>query len=467
MREASTFLPTGNRKSEAASSDSEPESEWSRRDLVDRQVAGVRTLLDTLSRSSQFYQRKLHAALGSRLGELSTGFTLDRLQELPLTTKHELVEDQEQHPPYGSLLTEPLDHYVRLHRTSGTSGPPLRWLDTAASWEGFLDCWQAVLEACGVTPADRVFVAFSFGPFIGFWGAFEAAQRLGALTLSGGAQTTPQRLESMLAEQATVLVCTPTYALHLARVARTEGIDIASSAVRTLIHAGEPGASVENVHRRLVNDWNARVFDHAGATELGAWGFPANIPGAPFGEMGINEEHFIPEVIDPDSAKPLVPSARRAVGGELVLTSFRRHGSPLLRYRTGDLVQMLAPDHHCPYHRLEGGVLGRVDDMFVVRGVNIFPSAVENVVLGVPGVVDFLATVRDVDGLKELEIEIEPDAELGAEDRSALCSLVSRRLRDSASLRVPVTLADQRLPRYELKARRFRKEDSGTERSEV
>ena len=415
--------------------------------LARTQTAGLRRLLGVLTERSHFYQRK------GITPDQASQFTLNRLPELPLTTKGELVEDQRVHPPYGSGLTEPLDHYVRVHRTSGTTGSPLRWLDTQSSWTAFLDCWERVFTAAGITNKDRIFVAFSFGPFIGFWGAFEAAHRMGALAVSGGAQSTRQRLRAMLDEGATVLVSTPTYAQHLAEVAHSESLDIANSKVEKLIQAGEPGASVPNIYKKLASAWNAEIYDHAGATEVGAWGFPATFRGARFGEMCINDENFIAEVIDPETGLYPKASAENTLTGELVLTSFARLGSPLLRYRTGDLVRLISPDRGCPFHRLDGGVLGRVDDMFLVRGVNVFPSAIENVVLGIQGVAEFQARVIQRDGLTELELEVE--AIDNTIDSRRLAETVSQRLRDELSLRVEVQLAKECLPRFELKARRF------------
>ncbi len=417
--------------------------------LLKVQTNGLRALLADLARGSEFYRCKIDFNTIN-----AARFEIEDLASLPFTTKSELAADQERHSPYGSLLTQPLSQYVRLHRTSGTTGQPLRWLDTQESWSAFLDCWVQVFSAANVSPGDRVFVAFSFGPFIGFWGAFEAAQRMGCLVVSGGSQTTAQRLQAMVEEDATVLVCTPTYGLHLAEAASREGIDLASSSLTTLIHAGEPGASVENIHRKLKHSFNATVYDHAGATEIGAWGFPATYPGAPFGEMCINDAHFIAEVIDPETSAVAVPAADGSRTGELVLSSFSRRGSALLRYRTGDSVCLLAPDPLCSYHRLRGGVLGRIDDMFVIRGVNVFPAAIENVVLGSPGVAEFQATVIHTDGLAELEIVVE--ASPGGPTNGALETQVAQRLKNDLSLRVGVTAAKESLPRYELKARRFR-----------
>lgn len=409
------------------------------------QTEKLRSLLATLAESNAFYRRKLAGLSPKALAAI----TLDRLTDLPLTTKEDLVEDQRESPPYGTNLTYPLERYVRLHSTSGTTGDPLRWLDTAASWSWFLECWRAVLTDAGVRADDRVFLAFSFGPFIGFWGAFEAAQEMGALSLTGGALSTEQRLEHLLDNRATVLVSTPTYALRLAEVARQRGIDLASSEIRLTINAGEPGASVPNVKQRIEEAWGAICIDHAGATEVGAWGVTARGDGM----MRILETEFLAEVLETGTDEPATADRDGVLEGELVLTNLGRLGSPVVRYRTGDLVAMIPASADQPYSRLRGGILARVDGMVVVRGVNVYPSAIENLVRAFPEIDEFQVTVRRVDEMSELEIEIEVTRGDPAEVAKRLEDLIRRRL----SLRAVVAVRKSgSLPRYELKAKRFR-----------
>src|SRR5262245_28141089 len=195
-----------------------------------------------------------------------------RFVDIPFTTKEQLVDDQAGNPPFGTNLTFPIENYTRIHQTSGTAGKPILWLDTPESWNWWLDCWREVFKGAGVRSGDRVYVAFSFGPFIGFWAAFEAAQRMGLMTISGGGQSTEQRLQSILHREATVLVCTPTYALRLADAAREQGIDMSRSAIRATIHAGEPGASITETRKRIQESFGARTFDHVGMTEMATYG---------------------------------------------------------------------------------------------------------------------------------------------------------------------------------------------------
>jgi phenylacetate-CoA ligase len=183
----------------------------------------------------------------------------DDFERLPLTTKAELLADQAARPPYGTNLTHPLERYVRLHQTSGSSGDhPLRWLDTPESWDWWVRIWsEHVYPAAGVGPGDRVFFAFSFGPFIGFWSAFGGAERLGALAISGGAMTSEQRARSLLDLRATVLMSTPTYALRLADVARGLGLELEKSEIRVTLHAGEPGASIPATRTAIESAYSA------------------------------------------------------------------------------------------------------------------------------------------------------------------------------------------------------------------
>jgi phenylacetate-CoA ligase len=406
------------------------------------QERALRRLLKAVLETNPFYRQKLGSGLAA-----GRFFSPDGLAALPFTTKDELVADQEARPPFGTNLTYPLERYVRCHQTSGTRGRhPLRWLDTAESWNAFLDSWSAVLAQLRVDASDRVFVAFSFGPFIGFWGAFEAASRLGALALTGGALSTEQRLHQMLELEATILVSTPTYALHLAETAERLGLDLAASKITRTLHAGEPGAGLPAVRERLERAFGARCFDHAGATELGAWGIPH-----PEG-LVIDAPRFIAELAEPNDDRTLAPT-KEGVRGELVLTSLGRIGSPLIRYRTGDLVEMAldAQGHQL----LRGGVLGRVDDMIVVRGVNLYPSAIENLVRDLCGLAEFRVTVDRRGPLSELELELE-GADIGAPD-PGVAERLARALHERLSLRIPISLVPAgSLPRWELKAKRFR-----------
>jgi phenylacetate-CoA ligase len=415
-----------------------------RNEIEKRQLERLRRMLQSVSASNEFYRDKL---LQEGLRDVAS---LDELAQLPFTRKAELVEDQSHYPPYGRDLTFPMDRYVRVHQTSGTTGRPLYWLDTEESWNWWAECWKLVLEAADVRPADRIYFAFSFGPFIGFWAGWEGARKLGTLTISGGAQSTAQRLKSMVDYGATVLVCTPTYALHLASEAKKAGMDLAKeSAIKITIHAGEPGASIPSTKRLIEDSWGAKCYDHAGATEVGAFGFQCQH--RPHG-IHINEGEFIVEVIDPSTGQPIAAGAE----GELVITNLGRIGSPLIRYRTGDLVRPSLEPCPCgrPFIFLDGGILGRADDMTIVRGVNVFPSAVENLLREFSEIEEFRVEISAQSTMREMKIILEPRPSAG--ELHDLAERVGQRVRERIGLRAQVeTVTSGSLPRFELKAKRF------------
>jgi phenylacetate-CoA ligase len=335
---------------------------------------------------------------------------------------------------------------VKLHQTSGTTGKaPIRVLDTSESWDWWARCWGHVYRGAGVGPGDRVFFAFSFGPFIGFWAAYEGARTVGAMTIPGGGMQTEQRLQAMLDNDVTALCCTPTYALRLAEMADQLGMDLAASRVHTTVHAGEPGASVPGVRARIERVFGARCHDHTGMTELGATGFTCQEQDG----VHLIESEFIFEVVDPQTLQPVSSGEQ----GELVATNLGRAGMPLIRYRTGDLVQLDEAPCACGRTgaRLAGGILGRADDMVVVRGVNIFPSAIEGVLREFPEVSEFRIEVFSRRSMVELRVLLDPV--LGSE--VGLAEQVAKRLHARLLLRVPCELVPSgSLPRFELKARR-------------
>jgi phenylacetate-CoA ligase len=408
------------------------------------QLARLRSLLAAILPANPFYRDKLgNCGLGPGVSSLE-----EFCERAPFTTKQELVEDQLRNPPYGTNLTYRLERYTRFCQTSGTTGAPLRWLDTPESWEWMVEGWERVFRAGGVTAGDRVYFAFSFGPFLGFWLAFESAARLGCLCIPGGGLGSAARLQAILDNQVTVLCCTPTYALRLAEVAAEENIDLRAGRVRRIILGGEPGGSIPATRARMEALWpGARTVDHHGMTEIGpvTYGCPQRTD-----VLHVMESGFIAEVIDPQTGRP-------SAQGELVLTNLGRLGSPLLRYRTGDLVRR-GERSQCACGSvelaLEGGILGRVDDMLVVRGVNVYPSAVEAVLRGVEGVAEYRVQVRSDRALRELHLEIEPT--LAHEDGTGLARRVQAAFDKALGLRVEVAVVScGSLPRFEMKARRW------------
>jgi phenylacetate-CoA ligase len=408
------------------------ESESIRAAQLDR----LRELIAALVPANRFYGPRLEAA-----GLIDGVGSLDEFSaKMPFTMKADLVADQEAHPPYGTNHTYPIEHYTRFCQTSGTTARPLAILDTSESWEWMLGNWREIYQAAGVGPGSRLYFAFSFGPFLGFWTAFEAAVKLGCLCLPGGGLTTGARLHALLEYQADVLCCTPTYALHLGEEAVRAGVDLSRSAVRRIIVAGEPGGSLTSSRERLAELWHgAEVIDHYGMTEVGPVAY--QVSGDP-GVLHIIDRSYYAEIVDPGRGRP-VPYGEI---GELVLTTLGRTACPLLRYRTGDLVRRSPVAGGCV---LAAGIIGRVDDMVVVRGVNLYPSAIEAVIRSVPGISEYRVEVNRSDALVEVSLEVE------CVDASAVTAL-SRALAASFSLRIPVRqVPEGTLPRFEMKARRW------------
>ena len=411
------------------------------------QLARLRVLLGSLRSGNPFYAPRLKEA-----GLSAEVPTLDAFRSsMPFTEKAELVEDQRRHPPYGSNLTYSLDRYTRFSRTSATTGKPMHWLDTPESWQWMLDNWDRVFRAAGVSARDRLFFAFSFGPFLGFWTAFEAAARRGCLCIPGGGMSSLARLGAILENGVTVLCCTPTYALRLGEVAAEQRIDLSRGSVRAILVAGEPGGSIGATASMIERLWpKARVVDHHGMTETGpvSYGCPREAQ-----VLHVMESAYLAEVIDPGNHRRVAPGDI----GELVLTTLGRTGSPLLRYRTGDLVR---PARSLPCAcgswelGLEGGILGRGDDMVVVRGVNLYPGAVEAVIRGCREVVEYRVEVDHRGTLCELRVQAE--ASSGSVDGPKLGRRLETDLQSAFGLRIPVSIVPQgTLPRPEFKANRW------------
>src|SRR5579863_6893372 len=333
-------------------------------DERDPQLAALDELLRRVQQTNAFQRGRLG---GARVR------TFDDLRALPLTTKHELLLDQAAAPPYGTNLTFPLEQYAHLHLTSGTVGEQLRVLQTAEDWLTTRRCFALVLRAAGITAADRVALPFPFGAYLQFWAAAAGVEDVGALVLPLGGLEGRARLRAIAEFEATAIVCTPTYALSLIDVAFESGLEEAFASVRAVICQGEPGASIPAARERIEAAWGARVFDHAGSTEVGVFSYPC----AAGGGLHVNGRDFLCEILDPLSLEPVTPGTQ----GELVLTALSRVGAPAIRFRSGDIVDVgaVCPGGHDDVW-LPNGIVGRTDDMVVIRGMNVFPSAIEQAI---------------------------------------------------------------------------------------
>jgi len=414
-----------------------------RDEIESLQLVYLRRVLEGIGSENKFYARKLDG-IDKHISSLS-----DFARRFPFTTKQELSADQLANPPFGTNLTYPIEDYTRFCQTSGTTHEPLRWLDTKTDWQWMVNSWKTIYEAAGVNSADRIYFAFSFGPFIGFWLAFDAAQQIGSICIPGGGMSSPARLRAMRDAGATALCCTPSYAIRLGEVALEEKISLSS--IRLLIVAGEPGGSIPATRKRIEQLWpTTRVFDHHGMTETGPVTFEC--PRQP-GILHVIEMSYFTEILDVAGR-----SVRPGEPGELVLTPLGRAGSPVIRYKTGDMVKAGAQST-CKCGRsdlaLDGGILGRIDDMVVIRGVNVYPSAFEDLLRGFPDVAEYQVEVDKTKALAEVHLQVEPIA--GTVDTAQLSTCIQMTIQDTFHLRILVTMVPAgTLPRFEMKARRWK-----------
>ncbi|MEZ6035062.1 MAG: AMP-binding protein [Planctomycetaceae bacterium] len=428
------------------------ESIWQDRSQIEAlQSTRLTEMLRTIIPRNRFWTSKLQAA-GVDVADIRG---LDDLARLPFTTKQELVDNQQEQPPYGSNLSFPSTHYRRLHQTSGTTGRPIRWMDTEDSWNWFMECWRQIYTLAGLQSWDRLFFPFSFGPFIGFWAAFEGAGRFGNFCIAGGGMSTSVRLQAMIENEATVVCCTPTYAMRMAEVAAAEGIDLKETSVRMLLVAGEPGGTIPATRARIEEAWEARVIDHWGMTEIGSLGIESeDRPGG----LYLLETECIAEILQPETLQPVAAGEV----GELVMTNLGRIGAPLIRYRTRDLVKAstVADPAGRKLTWLDGGIIGRSDDMVIVRGNNVFPSSIEAVVREIPDIAEFRIELRTVRAMQELCVAIEPTPE-AVNTAAGLIERVQSALRQRLGFVIDVrSAAPGELPRFELKSRRIVREES-------
>ncbi|HEV8683100.1 MAG TPA: AMP-binding protein [Actinomycetota bacterium] len=424
-----------------------------REELETLQLRKLRNLVEWADTQVPFHSKRLRDA-GVTADSIAT---VDDLRRIPFMTRDEWMQGQLEHPPYGPILAAPEEAAIRYHMTSGTTGrTPIRVLDSLKDWEWIAEMWCYGLWGFGVRPADTVFVAFGYSTFIGFWGLHYACEKMGCLTLPGGALTTDQRVKQIVDLGATVVCSTPTYALRMAQEAKSLGIDLPKSTVERLILSGEPAGSIPATKKLIEEQWGAKAGDTAGMTELGTI-MIFECDHQP-GGTHIIEDHYIEEVVDPETDEP-VPYGEM---GERVVTSFGRGFIPVIRYRTRDFV-VKVPHDRCDCGRTfdiyDGGIRGRVDDMKLVRGTNVYPRAVEAIVREHEQIDEFQIHLYTAEGIRdEIDVLVEiPDAKA---DRERILSELQRSLADAhEGLRFGVKEAEAgSLPRFELKAKRVNDE---------
>jgi phenylacetate-CoA ligase len=422
-----------------------------REDLHRLQLVKLRRLAEWAYANSPFHRARWDA-VGFRPEQLGT---LDDLRCIPFMTREEWMASIAELPLFGDLPATDHTNAIRYHLTSGTSGrTPIRVLDGTKDWAWIAEMWCYGLWGFGVRPEDVVYVAFGYGQFIGFWGLHYGSEKLGALVIPGGAQTTEARVKMIVEMGATTVASTPTYALRLWQQAAEMGIDLAKeSKVKRVILSGEPAGSIPAVKRQLEEAWGAKCGDTAGMTELGTIMIfeCEHQPGG----THIIEDHFIEEVVDPISGEP-VPYGEL---GERVVTSFGRGFIPVLRYRTKDMV-VKVPHTACDCGRTgdlyDGGIRGRWDDMKLIRGTNVYPRAVEAIVREHDAIDEFQIYIWRDDIRDEITIKVELKPGRDA-DWPALSETLVRELahaHENLHFNVELMPAGS-LPRFELKAKRL------------
>ncbi|MGA7731182.1 MAG: AMP-binding protein [Chloroflexia bacterium] len=423
-----------------------------RGEIEQLQLVKLRRMCEYAYENVLFHRLRWDAA-GFHPSQLSS---LDDLRRIPFMTREEWMESLQERPLFGDLLSTDPVNAIRYHLTSGTTGrTPIRVLDSLKDWEWIAEMWCYGLWGFGIRPEDVVYFAFGYGSFIGFWGAHLACEKMGALVIPGGAQTTEARIKQIIELGATTVCSTPTYALNLWAKAREMGIDLAKdSKVDKLIASGEPAGSIPAAKRQLEQAWGAKCGDTAGMTEIGTIMIfeCSHQPGG----THIIEDHYIEEVINPETGAPVGYGEL----GERVVTSFGRGFIPVVRYRSKDMV-MKVPASTCTCGRTwdlyDGGIRGRWDDMKLIRGTNVYPRAVESIVREYEAIEEFQIYIWRKGEIQDeitVKVEIKPDHD------SAWPGLQRTMSKDLATAHEGLRFNVERvehgtLPRFELKAKRL------------
>jgi phenylacetate-CoA ligase len=403
------------------------------------------------------YERsKFHRSLYERAGVRPEDIrSLEDIRRIPTVEKSMMRDIQRKEPfPYGDALCVPLEEVSEFRQTSGTTGQPVYQPDTWQDWEWWSECWAYILWAQGYRPSDRVFLPFGYNVFVAFWAGHYAAEKIGAEVVPGGVLDTHARILKMQELRCTAFMATPTYVLGLAETAKNKmGIDPRSLSIKRITCAGEPGASIPSTKKRMEDAWGAKVYDHAGATEIGAWAFECE---AQPGGLHVNSPFFLVEIQDPETGLYIDEPGRR---GKMIITAFDRQAQPCVRFDSKDIIEWASEP--CPCGRtlplIKGGVIGRADDITKVKGVLLAPSAIEEVVRGVEGLGDeYEVTVDkqgDIDRIT-LKVEILPGLE-GEQKRIEI--LLKDQLRIKTNLGYMLEFHPfGTLPRYDVKAKRFK-----------
>jgi phenylacetate-CoA ligase len=398
---------------------------------------------------------KFHRALYEKAGIKPLDIrSFEDIGHVPKVEKSMMRDIQRKPPfPYGDALCVPLEEVTIFHQTSGTTGQPIYQPDTWADWEWFGESWAFILWAQGYRPTDRVFIPFGYNVFVAFWAGHYAAEKLGCEVVPGGVLDTKARVLKIQELEATAMMGTPTYMLSMAATARDKlRIDPSTLSIEKITCAGEPGASIPSTKKRMEEAWGAKVYDHAGATEIGAWSYECT---AQPGGMHVNEAFFLVEIEDLETGAIIDEPGRR---GKMIITALDRRAQPCVRFDSKDIIEWASEPCPCgrSFRVVQGGVVGRADDITKVKGVLLAPSAIEEVVRGIEGLSDEYEVVVDKKGDVDkisLKVELLPDH---ANQRDKIEAQLVDQLRLKTNLRYDLEFKEYgTLPRYEVKAKRF------------
>ncbi len=369
---------------------------------------------------------------------------LEDLPRLPFTLK----TDFRDHYPFGTVAV-PREEIVRLHASSGTTGKPTIVAYTRGDLEGWAELVARSLAAAGARRGDILHNAFGYGLFTGGLGLHAGAERLGLAVLPVSGGQTERQIQLILDLKPRIIASTPSYMLALAEAMERSGVDPRATSLEIGVHGAEPWS--EAMRGEIERRWEIAALDLYGLSEVMGPGVAQERAGAR-GPLTLWEDHFFPEVVDPKTGEAL-PDGEL---GELVLTSLTREATPVIRYRTGDLTRLAPPAAPHPFRRMER-VLGRCDDMLIVRGVNLFPRQIEELVLESAALAPhYRIDVRRERALDHLCVTVEPAAGVKAETCAQAGRSLARRIKDRLGLNAEIVVIDPgALPRSEGKARRM------------
>jgi phenylacetate-CoA ligase len=397
------------------------------------------------------FHRSLYDKAGIRPEDIRTW---EDIRRVPKVEKSMMRDIQRKDPfPYGDALCVPLEEVTEFRQTSGTTGQPVYQPDTWQDWEWWSECWSYILWAQGYRPSDRVFLPFGYNVFVAFWAAHYAAEKLGCEVVPGGVLDTQARILKIQELKATAMLATPTYVLGMADTARRMGLAPEKMTINKITCAGEPGASIPTTKKRMEEAWGAKVYDHAGATEIGAWCYEC---AAQPGGLHVNEGLFLVEIEDMETGDIIEEPGRR---GKMIISALDRQAQPCIRFDSKDVIEWDEAPCACgrSFRLIKDGVQGRADDITKVKGVLLSPGAIEEVVRGVSGLGDeFEVVVDKVGDIDRITLKVELIPEFRDQKQE-----IERRLRDQLRLKTNLGYVLEfhepgTLPRYEVKAKRFK-----------